>query len=110
MISRGFIGYRGHRIRARGFPGRQPTLARSPPMPISQVLTLSLMIALASPAVFAQENPKITEGVALCVKMREQIYQCQEDFADAFVAMRNPPPEERANMRKRALEEITADG
>jgi hypothetical protein len=79
-------------------------------MPINQVLTLSLMIALASPTVLAQENPEIAEGVALCVKMREQIYQCREDFADAFVAMRNPPPEQRANMRKRALEEITADG
>jgi hypothetical protein len=80
-------------------------------MPISRVLPLGLMIALsASPHVVAQEDPKIAEGVAFCVKMREQIYACREDFADAFVAMRNPPLEERAKLRKRALEEIAADG
>jgi hypothetical protein len=42
--------------------------------------------------------------------MRELIFECKEEFADVFVAMRNPPAEQRAALRKTALEEITADG
>jgi hypothetical protein len=62
----------------------------------------------------AQESKKPPadppDGVALCVQMREQVFECKEVFADAFVEMRNPPADQKATLKKKVLEEITADG
>jgi hypothetical protein len=66
-------------------------------------------LALATSA-HAEDKSTIEDGVNLCVEMREKIFECKEDFAEAFVAHHNPRPEQRQAMKQKALEEITADG
>jgi hypothetical protein len=62
----------------------------------------------------AQESRKRAagpaDGVSLCVQMREQIFECKEVFADAFVEMRRPPADQKVALKKQVLEEITSDG
>lgn len=72
----------------------------------------ALMIAgalLAGPVALADQPPD-EEGINLCVEMREKIYECKEQFAEAFVSHHQPPADKRAAMKAKALEEITADG
>ena len=69
------------------------------------------LVALALANTAYAEDKATTEGaVNLCVEMREKIFECKEDFAEAFVAHHNPKPEQRQAMKAKALEEITADG
>lgn len=56
------------------------------------------------------EDKAASDAVNLCMEMRETIFGCKEEFAEAFVAHHNPAPDRRAAMRAKALEEITADG
>jgi hypothetical protein len=74
----------------------------------------SALVGVAIPVLVAAgahaADARFTEGINLCVEMREKVFECKEDFADAFVAQHNPPPERRKALREKALEEITADG
>jgi hypothetical protein len=68
-----------------------------------------LALALANTA-YAEDRAATEDAVNLCVEMRERIFECKEDFAEAFVAHHNPRPEQRQAMKAKALEEIIADG
>lgn len=50
------------------------------------------------------------EAVNWCVEMREKVFACQDEFADAFVARRHPPPEQQMALVAQALEEIRQEG
>jgi hypothetical protein len=66
--------------------------------------------ALFTGAAHADDTAQIEEGINLCVEMREKIFECKEEFADAFVDHHNPPANQRTAMRAKAIEEITNDG
>lgn len=71
--------------------------------------TLALpFLALVPPA--RAEGASSASGVDLCVQMRERIYECKDEFAEAFVAHHNAPAAQRPAMKQKALEEITSDG
>jgi hypothetical protein len=74
------------------------------------ILSVSDFARATEPSKKPPKPDQLPDGVSLCVQMREQIFQCKEEFADAFVEMRNAPADKRASMRQKALEEITADG
>jgi hypothetical protein len=70
---------------------------------------------LAAGALFAgtaqaDDAKGVEDSTNLCVEIREKIFDCKEEFADAFVDHHNPPAGQRAAMRAKALEEITNDG
>lgn len=74
--------------------------------------TVLMMLVAGLPAVAsgsALADP-LQEGIDLCVAMREKIFECKDAFATAFVARLNAPAEQQSALRKKALEEITADG
>jgi hypothetical protein len=50
------------------------------------------------------------DAVNFCLQVREQVFACKDEFAEAFVARRNPPPEQRMALWGQALAEITEDG
>ncbi len=68
------------------------------------------LLALAVSSNALAEEATTEDGINLCVQVRERIFECKEDFAEAFVAHHNPKPEQRETMRRKALDEITADG
>jgi RNA polymerase sigma factor (sigma-70 family) len=70
----------------------------------------ALPILVASAQAQADMAALIEEGVDLCVEVREKVFECKNEFAEAFVNQRNPPPEQRKALVKKALEEIVADG
>jgi hypothetical protein len=82
------------------------------PIPIirAAILTTCLANALLVGAAHADPTPATDDGVNLCVEMREKIFECKEEFADAFVEHHNVPAAEKAATRAKAVEEITADG
>jgi RNA polymerase sigma factor (sigma-70 family) len=71
-------------------------------------------LGVALPALLAsaeqKRHPLTEQGIDLCVATRERSFACKEEFADALIARRNPPPEQRAAWRRKAIEKITADG
>jgi RNA polymerase sigma factor (sigma-70 family) len=69
-------------------------------------------VMLPALAASAQEStdPKIQQGIDLCVQMRERLFECKEEFADSIIVQRNPPPEQRDALRRKAIEEIVKDG
>ena len=83
-------------------------------MSSKHLVRAAAVLGLAIPTLVAgaeeSVDPKLQQGIDLCVQMRERIFECKEEFADVFVARFNPPPERKAALRKKALEEITADG
>jgi hypothetical protein len=83
-------------------------------MSSKNVMLAAAVLAAAIPTLTAHAeekvDPKLQQGIDLCVRMRELIFECKEDFAEAFVARRNPPPERKAALLQKAREEITADG
>jgi hypothetical protein len=74
------------------------------------IMTSCLASALFASAAHADPAPANDDGVNLCVEMREKIFECKEEFADAFVDHHNVPAAQKAAMKARALEEITGDG
>lgn len=70
----------------------------------------ALPLLVASSQAQADASPLFEEAVTMCVEMRERVFECKAEFAESFVAQRNPPPEQRKALIKKALEEITADG
>jgi hypothetical protein len=72
---------------------------------LTMVFTSAMMAGAAR-----AEDPSLEPSINLCVEMRERIYQCRDEFAEAFVNHHSPPPERRAALKAKALEEITADG
>jgi RNA polymerase sigma-70 factor (ECF subfamily) len=77
---------------------------------VATFLGVALPALVAGAAQDDLSDPKIRQGVDMCVQMREQIFECKEAFAEVFVARRNPPPEQREALLRKALEEITKDG
>jgi hypothetical protein len=81
---------------------------------IRSILVLSpILLALhasAQPAEKSQGDADLEAGINLCVQMRERIYECKEAFADKILAQRNPPAEQRDALRKKIIDELTADG
>lgn len=70
----------------------------------------ALPVLVAGSQVRADVAALIEEGAGMCVEMREKVFECEDEFAQAFVAQRNPPPERRRALVRQALEEIAADG
>ena len=83
---------------------------KTSPKKAGALLGIALPVLVAASAHAGAPRPIIEEGVNLCVEMREKIFECKQDFADAFVAYHNPPPAQRKAMRAETLEEIAADG
>jgi hypothetical protein len=76
----------------------------------TMIMTTCFAAALSAGAAHADPAPANDDGVNLCVEMREKIFECKEEFADAFVAHHNVPAAQKAAMKASALEEITGDG
>jgi hypothetical protein len=79
----------------------------------SIVLLSPMLLALhasAQPADKSKADADLEAGINLCVQMRERIYECKEAFADKILAQKNPPAEQRAALRKKVIDELTADG
>jgi hypothetical protein len=75
--------------------------------PLLAVLALPFAIS-ARPA--QADDAQASKAVDLCVQTRERIFECKDEFAEAFVAHHNPPAAQRAKMKQKALEEIVGDG
>jgi RNA polymerase sigma-70 factor (ECF subfamily) len=87
-------------------------------MTAEQRRRLGTLVGAALPALIAGSHaaadpvdPGFLDAAAdHCVQMREKVFECKDAFAQAFVDKHNPPPERRAAMLARTLEEIVADG
>jgi RNA polymerase sigma-70 factor (ECF subfamily) len=95
-------------------PAITPTTKENPTMSRTSLKRAALIgAATALPAFVAgaQAEPSMVEqGVGICVEMREKVFDCKAEFAEAFVTRLNPKPELRKMYVRKALEEIVADG
>jgi hypothetical protein len=78
--------------------------------PLAPAAFLAVAITLNIPVAALAQAPSDGEAIKLCVETREKIFECKEQFAEAFVNHHRPPAAERAAMKAKALEEIIADG
>ena len=66
--------------------------------------------ALAAGAHTTTSGPLMDDALQWCVEMRERVFACKQESAEAMIASLNPPVELRPTLLRKALEEITADG
>jgi RNA polymerase sigma factor (sigma-70 family) len=71
----------------------------------------TILFGVAIPALVSagETAPKLRDAaISGCMEMREKIFECKEAFAEVFTA--GVPPEGRNVLRRKAIEEMTADG
>jgi RNA polymerase sigma factor (sigma-70 family) len=103
----------GERPTSAGTNSNGPPEHEEDPMQSNTAKRAATLVGAALPALMAAAQAQAAlsdEAVGWCVELREKIFACKDEFAEAYVARRSPPPERQMALVAKALEEITEEG
>jgi RNA polymerase sigma factor (sigma-70 family) len=96
-----------------GASSGEPTPGQEDTMTSNRVKRVTTLVGSALPALMAAAAAQAAvgeEAVSWCVEMREKVFACKDEFAEALVARRHPPAEQQMALVAKALEEISEEG